>query len=231
MIAVLFALRVAGLQPSTLAVGGAFTAVILGLAAQQTIGNLIAGMVLLSARPFRVGDRVRFQAGALAGMIEGVVSSLGLLYTALSVGEDRILIPNSVLLSLAIMPVREPNQVTMRARLPADVRPSAVQELLDGIEVPTRTRPDIELEELDGEEVVIRISATPANSAEGSKLADQMLAAIAGAQGGAQNGAGSEEEPSQDGVAESDLQDGVEPTARTQELSTPDTSPRGERPS
>src|SRR3954453_10436045 len=34
-IAVHFALRVAGLQPSTLAVGGAFTAVILGLAAQQ----------------------------------------------------------------------------------------------------------------------------------------------------------------------------------------------------
>ena len=230
-LSLLVALRIAGLDARSLAIGGAVTAVVFGLAAQQTFGHLIAGTVLLSARPFRVGDRVRLQGGPIGGRLEGVVSSLGLLYTALSVGEDRILIPNSVLLSLAIMPVREPNQVTMRARLPADVRPSAVQELLDGIEVPTRTRPDIELEELDGEEVVVRISATPANSAEGSKLADQMLAAIAGAQGDAQNGAGSEEEPSQDGVAESDLQDGVEPTARTQELSTPDTSPRGERPS
>ena len=40
---------------------------IIGLAAQQTLGNLIAGMVLLSARPFRVGERVRLQAGGIAG--------------------------------------------------------------------------------------------------------------------------------------------------------------------
>src|SRR3954470_14498280 len=54
--AVLVALRIAGLGPRTLALGGAFTAVVLGLAAQQTLGNLFAGMVLLSARPFRVGE-------------------------------------------------------------------------------------------------------------------------------------------------------------------------------
>jgi small-conductance mechanosensitive channel len=60
--AVLVALRVAGIEARTLALGGAFTAVILGLAAQQTLGNLIAGTVLLSARPFRVGERVRLQA-------------------------------------------------------------------------------------------------------------------------------------------------------------------------
>jgi small conductance mechanosensitive channel len=49
VITVLVALRLAGLKPGTLAVGGAITAVILGLAAQQTVGNLIAGTVLLSA--------------------------------------------------------------------------------------------------------------------------------------------------------------------------------------
>ena len=65
--AVIVALRIAGLDPRTLAVGGAFTAVVLGLAAQQTLGNLFAGLVLLSARPFRVGDRVRLQGGGLAG--------------------------------------------------------------------------------------------------------------------------------------------------------------------
>src|SRR5215211_353895 len=64
---VLLALRLAGLHTHTLAVGGAITAVIFGLAAQQTLGNLIAGMVLLSARPFRIGDRVRLQGGGLAG--------------------------------------------------------------------------------------------------------------------------------------------------------------------
>ncbi len=83
---VLGALAVGGISLQALAVGGAFTAVVLGLAAQQTLGNLFAGMVLLSARPFRLGERVRLQAGALAGSRRGVVSSLGLLYTTLSRG-------------------------------------------------------------------------------------------------------------------------------------------------
>src|SRR3954466_13135604 len=61
VVAVLIALRIAGLGPRTLALGGAFTAVVVGLAAQQTLGNLFAGMVLLSARPFRVGERVNLQ--------------------------------------------------------------------------------------------------------------------------------------------------------------------------
>ena len=117
LLAVLVALRVAGLDPRTLAVGGAFTAVIIGLAAQQTLGNLIAGMVLLSARPFRVGERVRLQGGRLAGQVEGVVSSLGLLYTTFAQGEDTIMVPNTVVLNIAIVPLREPDGVDLRARL------------------------------------------------------------------------------------------------------------------
>lgn len=74
VLALLVALRIAGLAPGTLAVGGAFTAVILGLTAQQTLGNLFSGLILLSARPFRVGERVRLQGGNLAGEIEGTVS-------------------------------------------------------------------------------------------------------------------------------------------------------------
>jgi small conductance mechanosensitive channel len=98
VIAVLVALRLAGLKPGTLAVGGAITAVILGLAAQQTVGNLIAGTILLSARPFRVGDRIRVHAGGVAGTVEGTVSSLGLLYTTLANRADRIMVPNNVVL-------------------------------------------------------------------------------------------------------------------------------------
>jgi small-conductance mechanosensitive channel len=178
-VAILFALRVAGLQPGTLAVGGAFTAVIVGLAAQQTIGNLIAGMVLLSARPFRVGDRVRFQAGAVAGQVEGVVSSLGLLYTTLAQGEDRTMVPNSVVLSAAVVPLREPASVDLRARLRAGIKPSDIQALLEeSVTVRTRSQPHIGLEEVDAEEVVVRIAATPESGSEGTKLADEILAAV-----------------------------------------------------
>jgi small-conductance mechanosensitive channel len=178
VLAVLVALNIAGLPPRTLAVGGAFTAVILGLAAQQTLGNLIAGMVLLSARPFRVGDRVLLQGGPV-GEVEGVVSSLGLLYLTVAQGEDMVMVPNSVVLSLAVKPLREPDAVDLRARLRADVKPSEVQHLLERhVTTATRSDPHIMLEEIDGDEVVVRIAATPARADEGPQLADQILAAV-----------------------------------------------------
>jgi small-conductance mechanosensitive channel len=179
-LAVLVALRIAGLKPETLAVGGAVTAVVLGLAAQQTIGNLFAGTVLLSARPFRVGDRVRLTGGAVAGEIEGTVSSLGLLYTTLANGDDNILVPNNVVLNLAIIPLREPDAVDLRARLRAGVRPSDVQRVLtDSVSISTRKDPRIVLEEIDGDEVVVRVAATPVVASEGPRLADEMLSALA----------------------------------------------------
>jgi small conductance mechanosensitive channel len=180
-LAIIVALRIAGLDPRTLAVGGAFTAVIVGLAAQQTLGNLIAGTVLLSARPFRVGERVRLQGGGIAGQIEGVVSSLGLLYTNFSQGDDQVMVPNSVVLNVAIVPLREPDSVDLRARLNADVTPLEIQELLEhSIETPVRDRAHITLEEIDGDEVVVRISATPERPSDGPKLASEVLEAVAG---------------------------------------------------
>jgi len=178
--AILVALRIAGLKPETLAVGGALTAVLFGLAAQQTIGNVIAGTVLLSARPFRVGDRIRLHSGATAGKIEGTIAGLGLLYTIMRRGEDPIMVPNSVVLASAVEPLREPAKVDLLARFPRDVKPSAVQALVqERITVPTIERPHIELEEVDGAEVLMRIEATPRSDQDGPKLADEVLAAVA----------------------------------------------------
>jgi small conductance mechanosensitive channel len=179
-VSVLVALRFAGLQPQTVAVGGAITVVILGLASQQTLGNVIAGTVLLSAQPFRVRDRVRFQGGPLAGTVEGTVVSLGLLYTTLEQGADTVLVPNSVALNCAVVPLKEPASVDLKARLRPGVRPSQIQELLDTV-VTTETLDDahIALEEIDAEEVVMRIAATPASDKHGPQLADEILAAIA----------------------------------------------------
>jgi small conductance mechanosensitive channel len=102
-LALIVALRFAGVAPGTIAIGGAFTAVILGLAAQQTLGNVIAGTVLLSARPFRVADRVRLQGGPIAGQLEGTISSLGLLYTTLATDDGPVMVPNSVVLNVAVL--------------------------------------------------------------------------------------------------------------------------------
>jgi small-conductance mechanosensitive channel len=101
--ALIAALRIIGVQPRELALGGAFTVVIVGLAAQQTLGNFFAGTVLLSARPFRVGDSVRLQGGPLAGQVEGTIASLGLMYTTFATEEGSLLVPNSVVLNVAVL--------------------------------------------------------------------------------------------------------------------------------
>ena len=176
---VVLALRIAGVTASTLAVGGAFTAVLLGLAAQQTMSGIFAGIVLQSTRPFRVGERVRLVGGALAGSLEGTVTSLGLFYTTLSQGADRLLVPNNVLLSLVVVPLREPEKVDVRVRFPAQASPKEIEErLLQAITVPTRYKPSVSLEELDGDGVVFRVNATPLRPEDGSQLAEEVLEAL-----------------------------------------------------
>jgi small-conductance mechanosensitive channel len=178
VIALLVALRVAGLAPQTLALGGALTAVVIGLAAQQTLGNLFAGTVLLSARPFRVGERVRLQGGGIE--VEGVVSSLGLLYTTFASGEDTVMVPNSAVLNQAVTPLHEPAGIDLRARLRPGVTPIDVQNLIhDSVETPIRGEARITLEELDGDEIVVRIAATPERAADGPRLATEVLSAVA----------------------------------------------------
>ena len=183
VVMVIIALTIAGAKLQTLAVGGGFTAVIVGLAAQQTLGNAFAGMVLLSARPFRVGERVRFQAGAVGGSVEGVVSSLGLLYTTLTRGADQVLIPNNVVLAAAVVPLREPDSIDVKVRLTHGVRPSQVQAILDNeIGTPTSSK-GVLLEEVDGDDVVVRVQATPELANDGPRLADEIMAALSSVTG------------------------------------------------
>lgn len=183
-ITIAVALSIAGASASSIVAGSAFTAVIIGLAAQQTLGNLFAGMVLLSARPFRVGERVRLQAGAVAGQLEGVVSSLGLLYTTLARGEDRIQVPNNVVLAAAVVPLREPNPVDVRVRLGTGIRPSQVQALLDErITTPTRRAATVLLEQIDGDDVIVRVQATPDRADDGARLADEVIDTLASVTG------------------------------------------------
>lgn len=177
----LVALRVAGLPPQTLAFGGAAAAVVIGLAAQQTLGNLFAGVVMLSSRPFRIGERVRFQGGNLAGQLEGTVVSLGLMYLEMTDGPNRVMVPNAAALACAVTPLRDVDAVDFEAKLRAGAKPSEVQQLLDThVTVDTRGKPHIDLRSIHDDEVIVRITATPADPDEGWLLADQVIAAIDG---------------------------------------------------
>jgi len=72
--------------------------VVVGLAAQNTLGNLVAGISLLLYRPFKLGDRL--QVMAPTGVETGIVESLTLGYTLLKTDENRrVVVPNSLMAS------------------------------------------------------------------------------------------------------------------------------------
>jgi len=175
--AILTALSLAGLSPRALVVGASLTGIILGLAAQQTLGNLIAGIVLLSARPFNIGDRVRFNGFGMD--VEGTVAARGLLYITCTDGDDLVMVPNTTALTMSVRPIREPIAVDMLARLPHGIDPEAVEMTVEQtVTVPTKGRVHITLEEYTREEVLMRIKAIPVDDSEGALLAREVLEAI-----------------------------------------------------
>ena len=96
----LFAVEVRGLL-----LGTALTSVLIGIAAQQSLSNVFAGMVLLLSRPFRVGDPIQLRAGALGGQIQGVVTEIGITYIRLDTGDTVMNVPNSQVLAAAVGPI------------------------------------------------------------------------------------------------------------------------------
>jgi small-conductance mechanosensitive channel len=85
-----------------LLVGGAVTGVVAGIAAQQPLSNLFAGLVLLLARPVSVGRSLRVHSGALGGPHDGTITDIGLIYTTLHNDSETLLIPNAALLGSAL---------------------------------------------------------------------------------------------------------------------------------
>ena len=88
-----------------LLLGGALTSVFVGIAAQQSLSNVFAGLVLLVARPFAVGDSIRLRAGALSGEIDGTVTEIGITYVRMSCSNGIISIPNSQVLNAVVGPL------------------------------------------------------------------------------------------------------------------------------
>jgi small-conductance mechanosensitive channel len=90
--------------PEVRAVAGALLAssailgVIIGLAAQQTLGNFIAGIMIATTQPVRIGDRVSYADE------HGVVEEIGLTYTFIrTTDRRRLVVPNSKLASESII--------------------------------------------------------------------------------------------------------------------------------
>ena len=87
---------------TALLTGASIASVVIGLAAQSTLGNVVAGVAITLYRPFRLGDRL--QVTAPTGTEVGNVDSLSLGYTTLRTDDGRLVVlPNSVAASQVII--------------------------------------------------------------------------------------------------------------------------------
>jgi small-conductance mechanosensitive channel len=76
----------------------ALLGIVIGFAAQRTLGNFVAGILIALAQPVRIGDRVEYEG------MTGVVEEIGLTYTFIRAGDRRrIVVPNEKLASDTIV--------------------------------------------------------------------------------------------------------------------------------
>jgi small-conductance mechanosensitive channel len=87
-----------------LLLSGAITGVVVGIAAQQSLGNAFAGLVLLFTRPFVVGEFITLRSGALGGQYDGEVTAITLIYTRIMTEDGPLSFPNSGVLAAATGP-------------------------------------------------------------------------------------------------------------------------------
>jgi small conductance mechanosensitive channel len=141
----LAALLVAGVSSLALLAGGTFAGLVIGLAGQTVLSNVIAGIMLLFVRPIEPGERVTlttWQYGLMAPGYPpkfysqdtlipgytGVVQELGFVYTTVLLDEGtRMRLPNSILVQAAVLSHELSERwVRVRYELPAAVDPASV---------------------------------------------------------------------------------------------------------
>ncbi len=97
-------LQLLGVDLGGLLLGGAITGVVVGIAAQQTLANFFAGLVLLLVRPFTLGQHILLRSGPLGGEYEGRITDMGLFYVRMMTDQGSVQLPNSGVLAAAIGP-------------------------------------------------------------------------------------------------------------------------------
>lgn len=92
---------VLGVSLQHLLIGAGLAGVVLGIAAQQSLGNIFASLVLLFARPFSVGDHIRIRSGVV-GVLDVDVLGIGLTYVTVRTEDGVLKVPNSIVLASGI---------------------------------------------------------------------------------------------------------------------------------
>ena len=154
--------------PQVRAIAGGILAssAVIGFAAQRTIGNVVAGVLIAFSQPVRLGDWVVF------GDAEGTVEEIGLTYTFIRAPDNsRLVIPNEKLASdtirnLTIRSTEKVAEVTVPVPLEQDL-----DALLDALR--TETSGDVFVSALD-DNAVITLREPAASQAEAERLAREL---------------------------------------------------------
>jgi small-conductance mechanosensitive channel len=116
---------------TALLAGASIASVVIGLAAQSTLGNLVAGISITIYRPFRLGDTL--QVTAPTGTEIGVVDSISLGYTTLRSPDGRfVVLPNSLAASQVMINLSTtyvPGQMSISIRISRDADLEAARKL------------------------------------------------------------------------------------------------------
>ena len=179
-----------GIPVGQLLLGGALTSVFVGIAAQQSLSNVFAGLVLLLARPFKVGDSIRLRAGALSGEIGGTVSEIGITYVRLATPEGVLSVPNSQVLNAVVGPLAPGTQLPA----PPPPAPATGAAIAGTVNPPVAAAPAVAAAELAASELAASAHRSPADdAAHGSAAgaAHGSAAGLAGSADGAQRSASS----------------------------------------
>jgi len=98
-----------------LLVGAGFLGIVMGMAARQTLGSLIAGFVLMFSRPFEIGDWVQ------VGDHEGMVVDITIINTRLrSFDGETVVLPNDHVSSATVVNRSKRNRLRLRLEVGVD---------------------------------------------------------------------------------------------------------------
>ncbi|CQH58611.1 mechanosensitive channel protein MscS [Halobacterium hubeiense] len=91
VIALVIVLNLWGIKLGGLLIGAGFAGIVLGMAARQTLGAVIAGLVLMFSRPFEIGDWVKI------GDKDGIVTDITIVNTRLQTFDgEYVMLPNDL---------------------------------------------------------------------------------------------------------------------------------------
>ncbi len=182
---------------SGIAVSGAVTGVVFGIAAQASLSNIVAGIVILFTRPFRPGQFVTVRAAAFAGSeYSGEVGEITLFYTLLHAGPQEIRVPNSSMVTSVVTLRPQVLDVYLPVILPpARWERFSTSSLARQISsaLPSGRQVTVVVERVEGTSVQIGVHASVANEEERSTLEGALLRALAPAGGSDSSGLHSEE--------------------------------------